>query len=145
MAEHKQRVPLAGSERALPIGSRVSGKLDLSETAKVTLILRPRPSSYAAMASALKGMSALMPRDRRYPTREEFAAEHGATPEQLAKVEAFAREYGLDIAEENAARRSVVLSGTLAQLSRAFGVTLKRYSTSGGSLPRAVRSHIPAR
>src|ERR1039458_1330655 len=96
MAALKPRTPLPGSERAPIPGARISGKVDLTETVHVTVILRPTPASSGKKAEVLK-------------------------------VEAFAREYGLSVAEESAVRRSVVLSGTVAQLSRAFGVTLRRY------------------
>ncbi len=127
MAPHGQRTPLAGSDRAPLPGARVSGKIDPDEIARVTVVLRPRSSSSRARAAALEEMSIRLPRDRNYPTRGEFAVQHGATQEDLAKVESFAREYGLVMVEESAARRSVVLSGTLAQLGRAFGVKLERY------------------
>ncbi len=77
-------------------------------------------------------MSAHLPNDRSYPTREEFVADYGATPEEFARVEAFAREYGLGVAEESAIRRSVVLSGTLTQFTLAFGVKLRRYKHPRG-------------
>ena len=108
------------------------GKVDVSETALVTVILRPSPPSSGKKASALKEVSALLPNDRRYPTREEFAADYGATAEEFVKVEEFARDYGLGVAEENPARRSVVLSGTLGQFSLAFGVKLMRYKHPKG-------------
>jgi kumamolisin len=98
----------------------------------VTIILRPSPSSSSKKAATLEEMGALLPNDRRYPTREEFAADYGAKAEEFAKVEAFAREYGLDVTEESAARRSVVLSGTLARFARAFGVKLRRYEHPSG-------------
>ena len=89
-------------------------------------------------------MGSLLPKDRRYPTREEFAADHGATAEDMAKdAEAFARDYGLDIVEESPARRSVVLMGTVGRFARAFGIKLS-HLTFPGHLPRKVRSHIPA-
>ena len=132
MDSHEQKVPLPGSERVVLPGARTSGKIDLNETVRVTIIIRPRPSSTGRMAAAVQEMGALLPKDRQYPTREEFAVEHGATTEDIAKVEAFARDYGLDIVEENPVRRSVVLTGTVGQFARAFGIKLRRYKHPRG-------------
>ncbi|MGD0636543.1 MAG: alkaline phosphatase family protein [Nitrososphaerales archaeon] len=127
MAPLKPRTPLPGSERAPLPGARISGKVDLTETAHVTVVLRPTAASSAKRSAALKVVGTRTSDDHPYPTREEFAADFGARAEEFARVESFAREYGLSVAEESAVRRSVTLSGTLAQLSRAFGVTLRRY------------------
>jgi kumamolisin len=51
----------------------------------------------------------------------------------MAKVEAFAKEHGLKVVEASAARRTLVLSGTAAQLSTAFGVKLARYEHPEGT------------
>jgi Pro-kumamolisin, activation domain len=44
--------------------------------------------------------------------------------EDLAAVEAFAREYGLQVTEADAAKRTVKVAGTAQNLGRAFGVDL---------------------
>jgi kumamolisin len=68
-----------------------------------------------------------------YLTREEFAARHGAEPRDLAAVRAFATAHGLAVVEENAARRTVVLSGTVAQFSAAFAVQLQQFEHPEGT------------
>jgi kumamolisin len=66
-------------------------------------------------------------------SREEFARMHGAHPDALAKVREFAREYNLTIDKELPSERSVVLSGTVAAMSTAFGnVELHRYDSARG-------------
>jgi kumamolisin len=132
MDARKQKVPLPGSERVILPGARASGKIDPNETVRVTIILRPRPSSISQMAATVEEMGTLLPKDRRYTTREEFAADHGATAEDIVKVEAFAREYGLDIVEESPARRSVVLMGTVGRFAGAFGIKLRHYKHPRG-------------
>ena len=67
------------------------------------------------------------PRQRQYLSHKEFEAKHGFSQEGLAKVEAFAREYGLKIVEKSTARRIVRLSGTVKSFSSAFGVKLAEY------------------
>jgi kumamolisin len=58
-------------------------------------------------------------------SREEFAKQHGADPADLAAVRNFATANGLTVVLEHAARRTVVLSGTVAQFNAAFAVDLK--------------------
>lgn len=56
-----------------------------------------------------------------------------ARSDDIAAVERFAAENKLKVVESNAARRTVVLSGTVAALSNAFGVELRRFEYEGGS------------
>src|SRR2546425_2196583 len=108
----KNRVPLLGSERVPLPGARASGKVDPDERIRVTVILQsPRQSPQEP--SVVSDLGSRMPEERSYPTREEFEATQGAAPDDLAKVEAFAQQYALDIVEESPAKRSVILSGTV--------------------------------
>jgi kumamolisin len=66
-------------------------------------------------------------------SREQFAANYGANPEDFAKIEAFAHEHNLTVIEASQARRTVVLSGTIAALSGAFGVYLANYEHPEGA------------
>jgi kumamolisin len=86
-----------------------------------------------------------MPHKRRRLSREEFAATFGAHPDDLSKVEAFARENDLTIVEVDAARRVVVLTGPAAALSAAFGVELQLYEHEQGTYRgRTGQLHIPS-
>ena len=120
-----------GSERSPLQGSRSVGAADPKELIEVTVVLRRAPgaeekASHAApLAAALTGRS--------YLTREELEAAQGATRQDIAAVEAFAQEHGLDVREVSAARRTVVLSGTVGAFSTAFGVTLTRYEHPAGT------------
>jgi kumamolisin len=48
-------------------------------------------------------------------------------------VESFAKDHGLAVEQVDAARRVIVLSGTVAAMSKAFGVELARYDNDDGS------------
>jgi kumamolisin len=67
------------------------------------------------------------PAQRQRLSPAEFAAAYGASPEDIANVTAFAVAQGLTIVETHAARRTVVVSGTVAQMNKAFAVKLQRY------------------
>jgi kumamolisin len=86
----------------------------------------PNPASAAQF-------SATLPQHRKYLTREEFAANYGAAAVDIAKVEAFAHQNNLTVLEVSPARRTVLLSGTIAALSHAFGVYLANYEHPDGN------------
>jgi kumamolisin len=65
--------------------------------------------------------------------REEFARRFGAEANHFEAVRQFANRHGLAVVQEDLARRTVILSGTVAQFNEAFGVDLERYDHPGGS------------
>ncbi len=131
---------LAGSERNLPANARQVGPVDPNELIEVSVYLRdPATSSLVGDSSEY----AQQPGQR--ITRAEYIAKHSATPEDLAKVEAFAREHNLTIVETDPVGRKVVLSGTAAALMTAFGTDLQRYEYEGGTFRgRTGHLHIPS-
>ena len=128
----KNRVSLKGSERAALPGAHISRPIDPNERIRITVMVRRNPSSKELTAMA-KEIGAQKIKDRKYLSREEFAASHGADPEDLRKIEDFAQEHGLDVVEVNAAQRRIVLEGTAAALSVAFGVYLAHYEHPKGT------------
>src|SRR6266404_8610259 len=110
-------IPLKGSERAAMRGARVLAPADPAERLEVTLLVRRRArQDFAARVAACASGLGLSP----YLSRDEFAKRHGADAPDLAAVRAFAAAHGLAVEQEDAARRTVVLSGTVAQFSAAF-------------------------
>ena len=100
-----------GSERRELPGSEVLGDADAAQEATVTMVVRSKRPGIPPPGSM---------------SRKAFAQTYGADESDLAKVETFARAHGLTIVERSAARRSIVLRGSVAQMNEAFGVTLKR-------------------
>ena len=131
MAAHKNRIPLPGSERSARSGSRVVGAPDPNELIQISVLLRPRTPLESLTST--KELGAGTPQERRYLSREQFAATYGADPKDVALIEAFAHEHNLTVVEANLARRTVVLSGTVAALSAAFGVYLANYEHEEGA------------
>ena len=131
MTAHQNRVVLPGSERSARRGSRVVGAPDPNQQIKISVRVRPR-QSLQTLASANE-LNATPPARRKYLSREQFAANYGANPEDLAKIEAFAHQHNLTVIEGSQARRTVVLSGTIAALSAAFGVYLANYEHPEGA------------
>jgi kumamolisin len=140
---------LAGSERALLRGAREIGPANPNEKVDVTIRLRSRAGKKPAVASDTFRQP---PTERRILSRDEYEKSHGADPASIAQVEAFARDNGLTVVEKSPARRTVILSGTVANMSKAFGVELKQYEhpTAGRyrgrtgpiQIPQNLKDHI---
>ena len=134
MASQGKNVQLAGSHRAAVAGSRLVGPSHADERVEVTVRLRPR----AALTSKVKAdaMGGRSPKGRSYMTHEQLTAAHGATPEDIAKVTAFAKAHDLSVVQTSEARRSVWLSGTVTAFNAAFGISLQEYEHPDGGTYR---------
>jgi kumamolisin len=120
-----KRVDVKGSERRPLPGARRIAHAPADESMEVILFLHPGSSSRASAYTHEMAMK--KPSERHYISHKEFEAKHGASPEALAKVEAFAHQYELKVIEKHAARRTVKLSGTVSSFNSAFGVNLAKY------------------
>jgi kumamolisin len=109
-------------------GARATRAAPSDERFEVTVRLRPKRPSGADGA-----YEDTQPARRQYLSREDFAASHGADPQDIAKITAFAADHQLVVVEADAARRSVVLSGNAATLGAAFGVSLQQFEHDGGT------------
>jgi kumamolisin len=109
--------------------AKTVGEVDPEERIQITVLVRPRSSGVAenTRAKDLMEISLQPPADRQYMSREEFAAQHGADPDDLAKIDAFAHEHNLTVVQVSIPRRTVKLEGTIAELSTAFKPNLKKY------------------
>jgi kumamolisin len=130
MPSQPSSIPVRGSERAALPTAHVVGPAASDERLEVTLRVRPRAQLHA---SASEAQSLRPPGERSYLSREQLASAHGAAPEDIAKVEAFAQSHGLQVVLASAARRCVIVSGTVAALESAFAVKLQQYRFDGGS------------
>jgi kumamolisin len=123
-------VPLKGSERAAVRGARALAPTDPTERLEVTILVRRRArQDLATRVHAMASGRTPGP----FLSRDEFAKRHGADAADFAAVRAFAAAHGLAVEQEDAARRTVVLSGTVAQFNAAFGVQLQQMSHAKGS------------
>jgi kumamolisin len=137
MARH----PLKGSERQPLPGAKSVGKADPAERLEVSVLLRRR--SGTALTEHVKKLASREKSDR-HLSREEFERQFGADNADMAAVKKFAGAQGLAVVQEHAGRRTVVLSGTVAQFNAAFGVDLQRFEHSGGSYRGRVGAvHLP--
>jgi kumamolisin len=135
-------IPLQGSERTAMPGAKVSAPADPAERLEVSLIVRRGAcdefrSRVATLASGGNAGPCL--------SREEFARRHGSSAADLAAVRDFAAQHGLAVVQEHAARRTVVLSGTVSQFNAAFQVQLQQMRHGTCSYRGRTGSiHLPA-
>jgi kumamolisin len=129
MSTGSRRKPVAGSERAPVADAQAAGPVARDERFEVTVRLRRRTPAATLAAAGLHGEH--LPAARQYVSREEYAARHGADPDDIAKIEDFAHAHGLSVVDASAARRSVFLSGTAEQFEAAFGTRIEHYECRG--------------
>ena len=141
--KHENMVAVPRTDRRVAANAKVVGDADPDHRIRVTIYLRRSPK--AKTPPDLKLLETELPRDRRYLSEAEAAAAFGADPDDIAKVEAFAKSHGMFVLETHAARRSILLSGTVAQFNEAFGIQLKQYETRTGHYRgREGPVHVPA-
>src|SRR4051794_405008 len=127
-------VPLPDSVRRTPPGRRLGGA-DPDERVLVSIVVRRRTTPPADVELPAD------PAARRAAHAEAF----GADPADLDAVADFARAAGLTVESADAGRRTVTASGTAAQMSAAFDVTLSSFQHEGVTYRgREGALHVPA-
>ncbi len=123
----KKMIPIPASKKRPLEDARVIAAASPDERLEVTLRLRPRIPLPQRPEMLKRG--AVWPRI----THKEYERTYGAHPKDIASVRKFARANNLAIVRESPARRSVMLSGTVADFNPAFQVALKTYEYPGGT------------
>jgi kumamolisin len=119
----QQRVVLPGSEKS-PLSTATGEK-------------PVRPSSVITVSVVVRRKSPLNTRrlgkDRL--TRAQYRQQHGADPAAIKLVRTFAKEFGLTIDKDTPKpeRRTIKLTGNVAAMQKAFGVTLTQKVLDGAT------------
>ncbi|MGA2164334.1 MAG: protease pro-enzyme activation domain-containing protein [Solirubrobacteraceae bacterium] len=113
-------------------GATLLGPVDPGEQLTVTVLVRRR-EELPEIADASARL-----------TREELAGRYGADPADVAKVENFVRDNGLDVGEVDIAARTVSLSGGAAAFAQAFGVELLSNVLEGPGVISSEGERYPA-
>ena len=111
-------VPLPGSQRETISGVQDIGPVNPVERIEVTLIIRRRAELPAELVIRQATVST-----------EELASTYGADPADIDHVREILAGYGLEVTGTHPGSRRVNVAGTAAQLTRAFGTTLRRVSS----------------
>jgi kumamolisin len=127
-----ERLAIPGSERQQIPNSTVIGPPDPNEIMSATIVLRRRNANLPPPGAATI-------------SRADFAERFGADAGDAKQVEQFAAENDLTIVEIDLARRSVVLAGTVANMSEAFGTQLCIFQSPNGTFRgRTGLLYVPA-
>jgi len=120
---NSNRVILKGSKRDMLSGARLIGKVDSRQVIEISVVLNHRQP----MPANLEGTAVL--------SHSEFAETYGADPAHIRSMQQFASDYNLQIIErgDETLRRTITMSGTAADMERAFSVELNEYSHPDGS------------
>ena len=99
---------------------------DPNQTIEATIVIRRANSSANQTQDLLSGRPS-------GKTRDEIEQELAATPADLKAVTDFAHQQGLTVVDQSAAKRTVRLRGTAAQMNAAFGIQLAEFEHPGGA------------
>jgi len=115
-----------GSERESLPGAIAICQTDPTTIIEVTVVLRVCPSHATVIENVWNATTVY---ERQYFSLDQL----GSDVSDHAIVQSFANQMDLDVVEVNPAGRTVMLSGTVAQLNIAFGVLLTDFSCSSGT------------
>lgn len=122
--------PLPGSEHHHPVGHKVLSRTAAHESITMTLIVRRRRG-----VQRLMEVEDFVPASRAAftpDTHEQFATAHGADPQELDRVAAYAQSCGMVVVEKSGARRSLIVRGEAGIVNLAFAIELHDYVAPGG-------------
>ena len=137
------RVPIPGTHRGVWPGSREVQSLSSETDVRLTAWLRPPRGAELDVAYA-QTLGATLPQQRKYLEPTSLAERTAADPADVESLSRYCERFGLTIVESH--WRSVVISGPIQRLIRAFGATVamfvdtnqRRFRHRSGAL------HVPA-
>lgn len=124
------RVSVAGTMPDWARSAHATGNASASSKLTVNVVLPLRNQSAAEQLAA----AVSDPKSKsygHYASASAFNAQFAPTAGSVSKVTAYAKSQGLTVTEVADGNRWVSVSGTIKQLDKAFGVTLKDYSYQG--------------
>jgi kumamolisin len=121
---------IPNTHRKIALGAREIGPVPRDERVEVSVYVRRNPSVTSLSSAKLS---------------TEIEEAFGASPQDIARIEKFAKTSRLDVIGSSPVRRSVFLAGTARDMASAFGTTLRYYEYPYGNYRGRVGSvHVPA-
>src|SRR4029077_10769652 len=110
-----------------------------------SIYARTNPHPPANLVAAAEKLSSELPGDRHYLTDEEFSQVYGADPDDLNKIESWAKKNKLVVLDTSIPKKLVHVEGTIHDINAAFGVDLKEYEhpTMGHFRGRVGKINVP--
>ncbi|WP_260741017.1 S53 family peptidase [Tunturiibacter lichenicola] len=131
MASKKKSAPqLSSSPRTVLPGSE---KAPFTQTAGETTAPNSTRITVSVIVKRKTPLKAANRNGKQRLTHAQYKKNHGADPAAVKLVRAFAKEFGLTVAPDTPGpeRRTVKLTGTVAAMQKAFGVTLTHKTLNG--------------
>jgi kumamolisin len=136
----EDRVILPGSEKApAPSAEHVKATPAKSQVTVSVIVKRKEPLKIIHRTGRAHGPARV--------SKTEFARRHSADPSAVKQVKAFAKEFNLTVERDpsSALRRTVQLTGSAADMQKAFGVELNQKKIDGTEYRvREGGIHLPA-
>jgi kumamolisin len=113
------RMMLPGSEKAPLAATTAAASARAGGTLTVSVIVRRKQALRATRLGPVR------------LTRAQYRSQHGADPAAVRMVRAFAQEAGLTLAPPSTGERTLKLTGSVAAMQKAFGVSLSQKVLDG--------------
>src|SRR5258708_14558158 len=130
-------VSIPGSARPPLAKAKLVAKSDKEKPIRVSTYARRNPQHVVEAVYIPDELGGQLPQKRKYLTAEQFEAIYGADPDELRKVEDWAKHGGLKVGDSSARHRRVIVEGPTADIEKIFGLQLNEYYDSqAGKVPR---------
>ena len=123
----KTLVAIPGSNRPLPMRTVRLRSAAPKERITVSIYVRENPNPPSAHISSLETTSIQLPEQRAQLSQAHFDAIHGADPDELARIAAYAKSKKLKVVDSSISKRRIQVEGPVRDINRAFGVSLQEY------------------
>jgi hypothetical protein len=143
VAAPSQQVVRVGSPAILPADSQAVGSVPDSKQLQLTVALKPQdPSGLENYATEVSTPGS--PLYHHYLSVSQFAQSFGATPAQIASVKSALQAQGVSVGTPLANNLTLPVTGSAAQVEKAFSVSLSQVKLSGGRTAYANVAQAPA-
>ncbi len=131
--DDEQRVTLRGDVHPLAMAEHDIGSVAPDyPMQRMILTLLPDPDQQAALDQFVEAQqNPESPYYHQWLTPEQYADRFGVSEGDVAQVTAWLQGHGMEVEEVTAGRRSIIFSGTAAQVQAAFHTAIHVYSVNG--------------
>src|SRR5260221_5324794 len=119
-------VSIPGSARPPLAKAKLVAKSDKEKPIRVSIYARRNPQHVVEAVSIPDELGGQLPQKRKYLTAEQFEAIYGADPDELRKVEDWAKHGGLKGGDNSARHRRGIVEGPPADIGKIFGLQLNQ-------------------
>ncbi len=124
----RKTVPLPGSERRPAHGARVKGPVSGDDTIEVRITLKAPQS----LQQKVEELAKQPLEERQYVSQDDYDKLYATDDATIEKIEQFARDHNLSVSQVDRARHVAYLTGTVRDMSQAFGTYLECYEQPDG-------------